>query len=86
MALSRGTETTVMSGSDGADAGLDGRAVWAVVGALALCLVGAPLAILVWPPTFLSFVDAYIALSMVPALALGAVGVWTALRAARDET
>ncbi|MFB6105348.1 MAG: hypothetical protein ABEJ70_00095 [Halobacteriaceae archaeon] len=60
--------------------GLDARQSWGLVVALLVCLVGFPVAILVWPPTFLPFHDAYLALAMVPAVLFGLVGVWLAGR------
>jgi len=64
---------------------LDGRAGWLVVALLAVCLVGFPLAILLWPPTFLPYVDAYLALGMIPALLLGVAGVLVGLRGRRGS-
>jgi hypothetical protein len=71
-----------MGGPDRGDARLDGRRGWLVVAVLAACVVGFPVAILVWPPTFLPYTDAFLALSMVPALVLGAAGVLVGLRTA----
>lgn len=64
------------------DDGLSDRQGWALVGVLVACFVGFPLAILAWPPTFLPYHDAYLALALVPGLLMGAVGVWSALRTA----
>ncbi|MFB6137378.1 MAG: hypothetical protein ABEJ42_03420 [Halobacteriaceae archaeon] len=62
---------------------LAGRAGWLFVGLLVGCLVGFPTAILIWPPTFVPYTDAYLALSLVPGLLLGAAGAWTAVRGRR---
>jgi len=78
-ALPRGAETQAMR-RNGTDGDLGGRAGWVAVVALAVCLVGFPVAILVWPPTFVPYRDAYLALAMVPAVLLGLVGVWLAVR------
>ena len=58
------------------------RSQWLVVAVLALCGLGAP-AYLYWvgPGTFgLGFRDTYLAIPMIPAILLGLVGVWTAVR------
>lgn len=55
---------------------------WGVVGLVAACVVGAPLLILFYPPTFLPYEDAYMGLSLVPGLVLGVLGVWSAYAAA----
>jgi hypothetical protein len=58
------------------------RSQWLVVGVLALCGLAAP-AYIYWvgPGSFgLGFRDTYLAIPMVPAILLGAVGVWTAVR------
>lgn len=62
---------------------MDARTGWLLVGTLLVCFVGFPLAILLWPPTFVPYRDAFLGLAMVPALLLGLVGVWTALRSRR---
>lgn len=58
-----------------------GRRGWLAVAVLFVFLVVAPLVVLFRPPTFLGFQDAYLAVSVVPGLALGAVAVWAAVRA-----
>lgn len=73
-------DATGESRPDERGAPLSERRGWALVALLAACLVGAPLAILVWPPTFLSYADAYLALALVPGVVLGAGAVWTAVR------
>jgi hypothetical protein len=58
------------------------RSQWLVVAVLAVCGLGAP-AYLYWvgPGNFgLGFRDTYLAIPMIPAILLGAVGVWTAVR------
>ena len=67
-------------GDDGDSDGLSARAKWAVVVGVIACVVGAPLLILARPPTFVPYRDAYLGLSLVPGLVLGAIGVWTATR------
>jgi hypothetical protein len=63
-----------------ADGDLSTRAKWVVAAAVAACLLGAPVLILLRPPTFVPYRDAYLGLSLIPGLVLGAVGVWTAIR------
>lgn len=62
--------------------GLSNREGWLVVGALLVLLVGAPVVVYLWPPGFLGFRDAYLAVAMVPGFLLGLLGLWTAARAA----
>ncbi|MFB6104775.1 MAG: hypothetical protein ABEJ57_06810 [Halobacteriaceae archaeon] len=62
------------------DVALSPRRQWLVVAVLVGVLVGFPVAILVWPPTLLSFQDAYLGLALVPGLVLGATVVWLATR------
>jgi len=59
---------------------LSRRAKWSIVAVVVACVVGAPLFILVRPPTFVPYRDAYLGLSLIPGLVLGVVGVWTAIR------
>jgi len=59
------------------------RMGWLLVGALLVFLVGFPVAILFWPPTFVPYRDAFLGLAMVPAVGLGLVGVYTAIRSRR---
>lgn len=71
------------SADDGAaDGGMSDRAQWLVVAALFLSGVVAPLYLyVVGPGSFgLGFRDTYLAIPMIPAVLLGAVGVWTAVR------
>lgn len=62
------------------DADLDPRWQWVVVGTVATMLVAVPAVILVWPPTLLSFRDAYLALALVPGLVLGILALRLATR------
>jgi len=66
----------------GAHGGMSDRAQWLVVVVLFFAGVVAPLYLyLVGPGSFgLGFRDTYLAVPMIPALVLGAVGVWTAVR------
>jgi hypothetical protein len=59
---------------------LAGRRGWAVVAVLAVLLLVVPGFILVTTPRGLGSYGLYVAIAMVPALAFGAFGVWTALR------
>lgn len=59
---------------------LSPRQQWVVITVLVTMLVVIPAAILVWPPTLLSFRDAYLALSLVPGLVLGTLILWLATR------
>ncbi|WP_323675461.1 hypothetical protein [Halorubellus sp. PRR65] len=52
---------------------------WVLLGVLAFSLVGAPLLILFRPPA-LPYWAALLALPMLPAILLGAVGVWATTR------
>jgi hypothetical protein len=61
-----------------ADRDLGGRG-WILVGVLAFSLLGAPLIILFRPPN-LPYWVALLALPMLPAILLGAVGVWATTR------
>lgn len=63
--------------------GISGPTGWAILGLLVVCFVVIPAAIIVWPPTFVPYRDAYLALSLVPGIALGAVAVWLGLRYGR---
>lgn len=51
---------------------------WTLIGVLALCILGFPLAILLWPPTVLSYRDAFLGLAMIPGVLLGITGIWLA--------
>ncbi|WP_336036285.1 hypothetical protein [Halobacterium yunchengense] len=68
--------------ADGGPDGMSERAQWAVVAALVVSGVLAPLYLyVVGPGSFgLGFRDTYLAVPMVPALLLGAIGLWTAVR------
>lgn len=61
-----------------ADRSVDGRG-WLLVAVLAFSLLGAPLLIL-WRPPGLPYWVALLALPMLPAVLLGAVGVWATTR------
>ncbi|MFB6268527.1 MAG: hypothetical protein ABEH83_01185 [Halobacterium sp.] len=65
-----------------ADGGMSDRAQWLVVAALFVSGIVAPLYLyVVGPGSFgLGFRDTYLAIPMIPAVLLGAVGVWTAVR------
>ncbi|WP_227133486.1 hypothetical protein [Halorubellus salinus] len=52
---------------------------WVLLGVLAFSLIGAPLLILFRPPS-LPYWAALLALPMLPAILLGAVGVWATTR------
>ena len=64
---------------------------WVLVGVLIVAFVIVPWALILLPTAQsgigalgLSWRDTYLALPMIPALALGALGVWTALAARRE--
>lgn len=59
--------------------GVSERRQWILVGVLLACVIGFPVAILLWPPTILSFRDAFLGLAMIPGLLLGGTAVWLAL-------
>lgn len=56
-----------------------GRRGWVLLGVLAFSLLGAPLLIL-WRPPGVPYWAALLALPMLPAILLGAVGVWATTR------
>ncbi|MFB6072089.1 MAG: hypothetical protein ABEJ88_03885 [Halobacterium sp.] len=64
------------------EAAMSDRAQWLVVAVLLVSGVLAPSFLYFVDPTAfgLSFRDTYLAVPMVPAVLLGAVGVWTAVR------
>lgn len=62
------------------DEGLSGGTGWLIIGLLAVFAVGIPAVLLVTTPTGLGSFGLYVAIAMLPALAFGAFGVWTALR------
>lgn len=71
-------EPEEVAGSDD----MSDRVQWLVVAVLAVCGLAAP-AYIYWvgPGSFgLGFKDTYLAIPMIPAILLGAVGVWTAVR------
>lgn len=73
---------TVTTDPEGDDSkGLSNREGWLIAGALAVLLVGSPVAVYLWPPGFLGFRDAYLAVAMVPGFLLGVLGLWAAARA-----
>jgi hypothetical protein len=59
---------------------LSGRTGWAVVAVVAVLLLGIPGLLLFSSPRGFGSYGVYVAIAMVPALAFGALGVWTALR------
>lgn len=69
-----------MSGTSPEDGGLGGRFGWFVIGFLVLSLLVVPALLLVTTPSGLGSYGVYVAIAMLPALAFGAFGVWTALR------
>lgn len=60
------------------EASLSQRKQWALVGLLAACVLGFPIAILLWPPTILSYRDAFLGLAMIPGVLLGITALWIA--------
>lgn len=67
-----------MSMSSGTtDFGWDG---WVLVATLLVALIVIPALIILRPPTEISFRFAYLILPTIPAIALGVVAVWVALR------
>lgn len=65
---------------------------WLVIGALAIALVVIPWALIVLPEARgligavgFSMRDAYLVIPLVPAVGLGVIGVWTAIRARRSQ-
>jgi hypothetical protein len=78
-----GSEASAVDTDAGAQAsGMSERAQWLVVAVLFVSGIVAPLYLyVVGPGSFgLGFRDTYLAIPMVPAILLGAVGVWTAVR------
>jgi len=63
--------------SDDADGGLDRRQSWLLVGVVAFAGIVAPLAVYLWPPSFLGYKNAYMAAAMVPALVLAVAALWS---------
>ena len=69
-----------------------GVQVWIVLGALLLAFLIAPWALILFPTVQnsvrmfgLSFRDAYLIVPLIPAIGLGALGVWTALKSRRGN-
>ena len=62
---------------------LSGAAAWLVIGTLVVLLLVIPGVLLVTTPRGMGSFGLYVALAMIPALAFGAFGVWTALRYGR---
>jgi hypothetical protein len=58
---------------------------WLMVAVLVAVLFGFPLAILVWPPTFVPYRDAFLGLAMVPAIGFGLIGVYAAVKARTSD-
>jgi hypothetical protein len=61
---------------------MNDRTQWLLVAVLAVCGLGAP-AYLYWvgPGSFgLGYRDTFLAVQMIPAILMGLVGVWTAVR------
>ncbi|CCQ32471.1 hypothetical protein HLRTI_002370 [Halorhabdus tiamatea SARL4B] len=74
------------------ESGTSSRDGWLVIGALAIALVVIPWALIVLPEARgivgaigFSMRDAYLVVPLVPAIGLGVVGVWTAIRARRSQ-
>ena len=65
-----------------AETDMSSRRQWLVVAALVVCGILAPAYLyFVGPGSFgLGFRDTYLAIPMIPAILMGAVGVWTAVR------
>ncbi|GGM56150.1 hypothetical protein J2752_000835 [Halarchaeum rubridurum] len=57
--------------------GLDDRQSWALVATLVFAGLVAPTVVYLWPPSFLGYRNAYMAVAMVPALILAVVGLWS---------
>lgn len=79
------SETDPTSGTED-ESGLSGHAGWLVVAVLFLSAIVAPL-LLYWAGQTgdlqalgLGFKDTYLAIPMLPAILLGAIGIWTALK------
>lgn len=71
--------------------GLSAFEGWVVIGALALALVVIPWSLIVLPSVRgavgavgFTLRDAYLVVPLVPAIGLGAVGIWTAIRSRRS--
>lgn len=74
------------------ESGLSSRAWWLVIGALAIALVVIPWSLIALPSARgvlktvgFTLRDAYLVVPLVPAIGLGVVGVWTAIRARRSS-
>ena len=62
------------------DSGLSGTTGWLVVVILGLFALGIPVVLLVTTPTGVGSFGLYVAIAMLPAIAFGVFGVWTALQ------
>lgn len=60
--------------------GLSGARGWLVIGLVVFLLLGVPGFLLLSTPAGVGSYGVYVALAMLPALAFGALGIWTALR------
>lgn len=60
--------------------GLSGATGWFVIGLVVFLLLVVPGFLLFSTPRDIGSYGLYVALAMLPALAFGAVGIWTALR------
>lgn len=67
-----------MSGDS--DSGLSGKTGWLVVAILGLFALGIPAVLLVTTPTGVGSFGLYVAIAMLPAIAFGVFGVWSALQ------
>jgi hypothetical protein len=66
-------------GPPAASAGrLSQRSQWVLVALLTGCVLGFPIAILLWPPTVLSYRDAFLGLAMIPGILLAVTALWLA--------
>lgn len=63
--------------------GLSGRAGWVVLGVLVLLALVVPGLLILTTPQGMGSYGLYVTIAMLPALAFGAFGVWTALRYGR---
>lgn len=64
--------------------GLSGRAGWLVIGVIIVLALVVPGVLLVTTPQGMGSFGLYVAIAMVPAIAFGVFGVWTALRYGRQ--
>ncbi|WP_181686271.1 hypothetical protein [Halorhabdus salina] len=73
--------------SDADDSEQSNRAHWVLIGSLLVALIAVPWALILLPSVRgvvglfgLTFRDAYLVVPLIPALGLGALAVWTAIR------